>query len=100
SIDVLVCTSAVDGGPLPPLEAIACGVPAIATNVGNMKDFEIPGRFETVDEAVALLNGSLVDLAQAQYTLMQERVGGHHTARLWEELFLTSLGGKEAGVPE
>lgn len=86
SIDVLVCTSSTDGGPLPPLEAISCGVPAISTDVGNMHDFEIPGRFDDVTGAVKLLQGDLIALHDRQYTLMRDRVGGHHVAALWDEL--------------
>ena len=91
SIDVLICTSSTDGGPLPPLEAIACGVPAISTDVGNMRDFQIPGRFNTVDEAVALLKSGLPALADEQYQLMHDQCGGHHKARLWEDMFRAVL---------
>ena len=95
SIDVLVCTSSTDGGPLPPLEAIACGVPAISTDVGNMSDFQIPGRFNTIDQAVTLLKSDLSKLADAQYQLMREQCGGHHKAALWEDLFCSVLDRKD-----
>lgn len=55
SIDVLVSTSAHEGGPFSPLEAIACGVPALSTDVGVIHDIELPGRFATVEECVALI---------------------------------------------
>ena len=38
SIDVLLSTSRLEGGPLPPLEAMACGVPVLTTNVGCMDE--------------------------------------------------------------
>lgn len=55
SIDVLVSTSAHEGGPFSPLEAIACGVPALSTDVGVIHDIGLPGRFATVEGCVAMI---------------------------------------------
>lgn len=38
ALDVYLCSSSVEGGPYPVLEALACGVPAIATAVGHCAD--------------------------------------------------------------
>ena len=37
-IDIYICTSEIEGTPNPVLEAMACGVPVISTNVGVVKD--------------------------------------------------------------
>lgn len=55
SVDMLVCTSISEGGPLPVFEAIACGVPVISTDVGLVKEFSSIPKFENVDEAVRMV---------------------------------------------
>jgi len=42
SLDLFVCTSIAEGGPLPPFEAAACGVPVLTTDVGSVKDWKMP----------------------------------------------------------
>lgn len=46
-LDVFLCASLVEGNPLPPLEALACGVPVvIPTDVGMLDDLpNVPGIF-------------------------------------------------------
>ncbi len=36
ALDLYLCTSAIEGGPLPVLEALACGVPVVSTAVGHV----------------------------------------------------------------
>jgi glycosyltransferase involved in cell wall biosynthesis len=43
SCDVFVFTSRLEGFGLPPLEAMACGVPVVTTNCGGVTDF-VDGR--------------------------------------------------------
>ncbi len=60
-IDVLVCTSKIEGTPNPVLEAMACGVPVVTTDVGIVpqafgplqRDFILPSR--SIDCLVAKL---------------------------------------------
>lgn len=54
-IDMLVCTSVVEGGPLGILEAAACGVPVISTRVGNVARLEHIRFFSSPQEAAALI---------------------------------------------
>jgi hypothetical protein len=65
-LDVLVCTSRVEGGPLPPLEALACGTPVvIPRGVGLLDELpEMQGiyRYERGD-----LAGLLAALERALY---------------------------------
>jgi len=37
-LDVLICTSISEGTPMPPLEAMSCGVPVISTRVGDLEE--------------------------------------------------------------
>jgi len=40
SLDVFVCTSSAEGTPNPAMEAAACGVPVVATDVGQLADWD------------------------------------------------------------
>ena len=55
-IDMLVYTSLSEGGPLGVFEAAACGIPVISTKVGNVHELKTIKTFETVDEAVDIIN--------------------------------------------
>ena len=56
NIDMLICTSVFEGGPLGVFEAIACGIPVISTKVGNVNELKNIKTFETVEEAVEIIN--------------------------------------------
>lgn len=54
-VDLFICTSISEGGPLPVYEAIACGVPVISTSVGLVSEFKEMKLFSDVDSACALI---------------------------------------------
>ena len=43
TLDALLVASDIEGGPYPPLEALACGVGVVSTPVGHMPDLVAPG---------------------------------------------------------
>jgi len=55
-IDLLIVPTINEGFALPIIEAAACGVPVISTNMGVSKYLRNIDTFETVDEAVALID--------------------------------------------
>lgn len=71
-IDLLLVTSSSEGGPTPPFEAIACGVPVVSTKIGNIQDVVGP-KYDTIDEAVEIIQDlaanpkKMRDLAAEQY---------------------------------
>jgi glycosyltransferase involved in cell wall biosynthesis len=56
-IDMLICTSVVEAGPLGIFEAAACGIPVISTKVGNVSQLSSLITFETVEQAVEIIQG-------------------------------------------
>jgi FkbM family methyltransferase len=55
-IDLIICTSVEEGGPLGLLESVACKIPFISTNVGLVKEFNNIKTFNTVKEAISIIN--------------------------------------------
>jgi glycosyltransferase involved in cell wall biosynthesis len=58
ALDVFLVTARVEGGPVPPLEAMSCGTPVVTTPVGTMRDFIQDGE-----------NGLLVPFDDAEATV-------------------------------
>jgi hypothetical protein len=92
-IDLLVCTSMTEGGPLGPFEAIACGVPVISTDVGLVREAESIPKFEDVDGAVKLIERLQADQTllaacrDQQYREFEQRLSMERLLPLWERFF-------------
>lgn len=41
NLDLFVCTSTSEGGPLTPFEAASCGVPVLSTDIGSVRDWNL-----------------------------------------------------------
>jgi glycosyltransferase involved in cell wall biosynthesis len=92
SVDILICTSSTEGGPLGVFEAIACGVPAISTNVGLVKEVDSIHKFETVQEACDIIerlkSQKLLDAYRAnQYLQLYSEFCTEQLFGYWEEFF-------------
>jgi glycosyltransferase involved in cell wall biosynthesis len=93
SIDLLVCTSSTEGGPLGVFEAVACGVPVISTSVGLVQEVDSIHKFETVDQACELIeklkSPELLRMYRStQYMQMYSSVCMEHYVGYWEDLFV------------
>lgn len=55
-IDLIICTSVEEGNPMGLLESIACKIPFISTKVGLTLEYSNIKTFNTVDEALTLIN--------------------------------------------
>jgi glycosyltransferase involved in cell wall biosynthesis len=58
-IDLLICTSSDEAGPLGILEAASIGIPVLSTKVGNLVELESIKFFETAEEAAMLIKNFL-----------------------------------------
>lgn len=72
-IDVYVCTSSIEGTPNPVLEAMACGVPVVSTDVGVVPDAFGPmqGQFLLEERSVECLKRALRRLAAEPQLLVR-----------------------------
>ncbi len=54
-IDIIICTSTAEGNPMGFIEAAACKIPFISTNVGIVREYSKVKTFKTTDQAVDIL---------------------------------------------
>ncbi len=97
--DIFVFPSENEAFPLAPLEAMACGLPVIATSVGGLKDIlqhgqngwaVQPGDFQQLREALEGLMGSpwlAAQLGQAARRTVTERYSADSVTAKYVELF-------------
>ena len=100
TVDILLVTSGPneyeETGPLPPLEAIASGIPVVGTKIGNFG--KVPGpKFATVDEAVRIIlelksdPSKLRNLAEEQFNWVRDNWTYKHHAPAWRDMFLAAI---------
>lgn len=88
--DVLVCTSSIEGGPLPVAEALGCGTPVVSTDVGQVRNWlsNVPGGGKICPpSASALTSGLLHVLGDGAGRPSREQVAsGAASAISWEAI--------------
>ena len=92
TVDLLICTSSTEGGPLPVFEAVACGVPVISTNVGLVQEMASIQTFETVQQAVKIINqfndiDRLQEYRNKQCSQFLTDMSMEQYVKYWEEFF-------------
>ena len=84
-VDAIICTSTAEGLPTYFAEAVACKIPFISTNVGIVRYYDNVKTYETVDEAVKIIN----ELNASSITLNEYSSSLHNEMfphRSWENI--------------
>lgn len=101
SLDLLICTSLIEGIPMPPLEALACGVPVVIPQGVGMLD-ELPvglagiyrykvGSYSCLREAVTLALGELETIDKSKLVMSVAGYTPENYARAHVEGFTRAL---------
>ncbi len=105
-IDMLIYCSVFEGISTGTLEAAACGIPVISTNVGSAKYINFK-TFETIDEAVDIINNfnnNLNDLKEYIISLTAEVISNWNWEKqckqYWKPLFEKRLAMNESSTNE
>jgi glycosyltransferase involved in cell wall biosynthesis len=102
SLDIYVCASDTEGTPLPVLEAMACGLPVVSTDVGTVAEALGPRQAELIvrersRDAVAAALRRLVTEPQTRRALSAENLerikawDWSERVHGWEDFFATCL---------
>ena len=85
-IDVYVCVSKIEGTPNPVLEAMACGVPVISTDVGIVPQAfgELQGRFILSERSVEAVKKSILKLVSEPELLTRLSTENMEGIRGWD----------------
>lgn len=85
-IDVLICTSAIEGTPNPVLEAMACGVPVISTDVGVVPEVfgELQKRFILEERTPRHLKEAIASLCHEPDLLVRLSEENQVRIRSWD----------------
>lgn len=87
-IDLLICTSTFEGGPLGVFEAVLSGVPVISTNVGRVKELKNIGTFETEEEAIQLIKSlDSQEVLQNYFNDLYLEIFSENNFKFWDSAF-------------
>lgn len=89
ALDLYVCTSHIEGGPLPVLEALACGIPVVSTAVGHVAELITPTSAnglvaDATPEALSAAITSVIGLIAPRHA--HEAIAESVAAWSWHEL--------------
>ena len=100
--DVFLCPARIEGGPLTPMEAMACGTAVVTTEVGAVPDYALPGKTAVVTppEQPEKLGQALLSLLKDEKRLLETAEAGHrhiqqfsweNAAEQFEELLVKNV---------